>query len=144
MAEPADPFDLARFLQAQQGIYAQALGDLNRGLKQSHWMWFIFPQATGLGQSAMARRYAIGSAAEGRAYLADPLLGPRLEECTLAVLAHAGRSAESILGAIDAMKLRSSMTLFGALAGPHSAFARCLNVFFEGQPDPATLAFLER
>lgn len=138
----ADPFDLDRFVKAQQGIYEQALGELRRGLKQSHWMWFIFPQAAGLGRSLMARRYAIGSAKEGRAYLAHPLLGPRLEECTRAVLAHGDISAESIFGAIDTMKLRSSLTLFGALAGADSVFARCLEHFFDGRPDPATIAFL--
>jgi uncharacterized protein (DUF1810 family) len=141
-ASNPDPFDLDRFVAAQRGLYDQALDELRQGLKQSHWMWFIFPQAAGLGRSAMARRYAIGSPDEGRAYLAHPLLGARLEECSRAVLAHAGKSAEAILGPIDAMKLRSSMTLFGTLAGPDSPYAACLRAFFDGRPDPATIGFL--
>ena len=137
-----DPFDLDRFVQAQEGIYEQALEELRRGRKDSHWMWFIFPQVAGLGRSMMAQAFAIGSAEEGEAYLAHPVLGVRLRQCTVAVLAHADMSAEQIFGAIDAMKLRSSMTLFGALAGPASPFASSLQRFFSGEPDPATLAFL--
>ena len=142
-ADPPDPFDLDRFVQAQEGVYAQALEELRAGRKDSHWMWFIFPQVAGLGRSPMAQAFAIGSQKEGEAYLAHPLLGPRLRQCTAAVLAHVDANAEQIFGAIDAMKLRSSMTLFGALAGPASPFALCLQRFFNGEADPATLAFLE-
>jgi uncharacterized protein (DUF1810 family) len=138
-----DPFDLDRFVQAQEGIYEQALGELRRGRKDSHWMWFIFPQVAGLGRSPMAQAFAIGSAEEGEAYLAHPVLGTRLKQCTEAVLTHADKSAEQIFGAIDAVKLRSSVTLFGALAGPASPFALCLQRFFNGEADPATLAFLD-
>jgi uncharacterized protein (DUF1810 family) len=106
-------------------------------------MWFVFPQIAGLGSSAMARRYAIGSADEARAYLAHPLLGPRLRESTTAVLAHNDKTAEEIFGAIDTLKLRSSMTLFAAAAEPGSEFARCLDAFFGGAPDSATVRLLE-
>ena len=138
-----DPFDLERFVLAQEDTYASALRELRCGSKQGHWMWFIFPQAAGLGRSPMARRYAIGSVEEGRAYLAHPLLGARLTECTRATLSHGDTDAEAIFGTVDAMKLRSSMTLFGTLAGPRSAFVECLDMFFAGEPDPATLAFLD-
>ena len=138
-----DPYDLERFVDAQAGIYAQAFAELRRGRKQSHWMWFIFPQVEGLGRSPMARRFAIRSADEGRAYLSHPILGPRIEECTRALLAHEGESAEAIMGAIDAIKLRSSMTLFAELAGPASPYAACLRSFFDGEPDPATVEFLK-
>lgn len=137
-----DPFDLGRFVEAQAPLYSQALAELRRGRKRGHWMWFIFPQIAGLGSSAMARRYAIASAAEARAYLADPLLGPRLRECTEAVLVHADQPAEQIFGGIDTLKLRSSMTLFAAVAEPGSPFERCLAAFFGGAPDPATLRLL--
>ena len=134
---------LDRFVQAQAHLYEQALGELRRGRKTSHWMWFVFPQLAGLGRSEMARFYAIADLTEARAYLAHPLLGPRLLDCTRAMLAHAGeRSAEAILGGIDAVKLRSSMTLFeAAAADPAQAasFARCLDMFFAGRRDPATL-----
>lgn len=105
-------------------------------------MWFVFPQVAGLGSSAMARRYAIASAAEARAYLDHPLLGPRLRACATAVLAHNDKSAEDIFGAIDTLKLRSSMTLFAAVAEPESPFERCLVAFFGSTPDPATLRLL--
>ena len=138
----ADPFDLDRFVQAQEGVYEQALDELRGGRKDSHWMWFIFPQVAGLGRSMMAQAFAIGSADEGQAYLAHPVLGARLKQCTAAVLAHDDMSAERIFGAIDAVKLRSSMTLFGALAGPGSVYEACLKAFFNGRQDSATLAFL--
>jgi uncharacterized protein (DUF1810 family) len=119
-----DTYDLRRFLNAQEegGTYEQALAELRVGRKTSHWMWFVFPQRAGLGQSAMSRRYAIGSAAEARAYLDHPVLGPRLLECSEALLAHGGRSAPEILGGIDATKLRSSMTLFAAVAPEQPVF----------------------
>lgn len=107
----ADPFNLERFIAAQSGTYENAASELRRGQKMSHWMWFIFPQIAGLGQSATSRRYAITSLAEAEAYLEHPLLGPRLRECA-SILAGVSRTAEQIFGATDAQKLRSSMTLF--------------------------------
>src|SRR3989442_14531873 len=105
-------YDLDRFVRAQEGIYAGVLDELRRGLKAGHWIWFIFPQVAGLGSSAMTREYAISSLAEARAYLAHPVLGGRLAECAGALLAVDGKDAEDILGPVDAMKVRSSMTLF--------------------------------
>jgi uncharacterized protein (DUF1810 family) len=133
--------NLERFVAAQDGVYAQALAELRRGAKRSHWMWFIFPQIAGLGQSAMARTYAIASAEEARAYLAHPVLGPRLIEATGAVTAAAG-SAEAILGGIDAVKLRSSMTVFAAIADDPTPYRAALERFFGGKDDPATLGLL--
>lgn len=137
-------FDLDRFVAAQQGVYPQALAELRRGEKESHWMWFVFPQIAGLGSSTMARRYAIGSADEARFYLAHPLLGARLREATEAMLAHRGKPAEAILGPVDAMKFRSSMTLFEAAAENPEAFARALELFYGGERDAATLKLLGR
>lgn len=137
-------FDLNRFVEAQAGSYEQALAELRSGRKQSHWMWFIFPQIDGLGSSAMARRYALRSLAEARAYLAHPLLGERLRACTRAANAWGGRSAHTLFGAPDDMKFRSSMTLF-AQAGPEEPdFVRALAVFFDGRPDPRTLEKLKQ
>ena len=133
--------DLSRFVAAQTDSYATALTELRRGAKRSHWMWFIFPQIAGLGRSDMARRYAIASADEARAYLAHPLLGARLVEATAAVVAASG-SAEHILGGIDAVKLRSSMTLFAAVADDPAPFRAALDRFYDGRPDPETLARL--
>jgi uncharacterized protein (DUF1810 family) len=133
--------DLDRFVAAQDGVYPQALAELERGAKRSHWMWFIFPQIAGLGQSAMARTYAIAGADEARAYLAHPVLGPRLMAVTQAVLAASG-SAEAILGGIDAVKLRSSMTLFAAVADDPTLFRAALDRFFGGEDDRATLDLL--
>jgi uncharacterized protein (DUF1810 family) len=134
--------DLSRFVTAQREIYPRALAELRAGTKRSHWMWFVFPQIAGLGRSDMARRYAIRDLAEARAYLAHSVLAPRLLECTAAVLAHAGaRSAEAIFGGIDAVKLRSSMTLFEA-AGGDDIFASVLDAFFAGARDPAKMRLL--
>lgn len=133
---------LARFVAAQQAAWFQAIAELRAGRKRGHWMWFIFPQIAGLGRSDMALLYAIADLAEARAYLEHPLLGPRLAEATDAILAHTGRiSAEALLGGIDAIKLRSSMTLFEAAAeGEASArFAALLESFYDGERDPATL-----
>lgn len=134
-----DPFDLERFRQAQAHTYAQALAELRAGRKASHWMWFVFPQVAGLGSSPMARRYAIASLAEARAYLADPVLGPRLRECVRAINAHDGVSAHDIFGWPDEMKLRSSLTLFARAAPGETAFAEALDRYFGGEPDAATL-----
>jgi uncharacterized protein (DUF1810 family) len=135
-----DPHDLDRFVRAQDGgTYESALGELRRGRKTGHWMWFVFPQIAGLGRSATAERYAIRSLAEARAYLAHPVLGPRLLECAEAVAAvPEGRSAESVLGGIDAVKLRSSATLFLRADPGVAVFARVLDRFSGGAPDPAT------
>ena len=135
------PEGLERFVQAQEPVYATALSELREGRKRSHWMWFIFPQLLGLGFSAMSVRYAIASAEEAEAYLAHPLLGPRLCECTEAVNAHRGRSAEAIFGPVDALKLRSSMTLFD-LAGGGAPFRQCLDAYFGGAPDLRTIELL--
>ena len=131
---------LDRFVAAQAQVIDRALAELRGGAKTSHWMWFVFPQVAGLGHSHMAQLYAIADLAEARAYLAHALLGPRLVEATEAMLGWAGkRSAETILGGIDAVKLRSSMTLFEAAAGG-APFADCLEAFYDGERDPATLA----
>ncbi|WP_108248995.1 DUF1810 domain-containing protein [Planctomonas deserti] len=137
----ADPFDLDRFVRAQDGgVFDRAVEELRRGRKASHWMWFVFPQVAGLGRSATAERYAIRSLDEARAYLAHPVLGPRLLLCAaLAADAPEGRSAESVFGGIDAVKLRSSATLFlRASESPEPAFLRVLDRFFDGAPDAAT------
>jgi len=139
--------NLERFVEAQRGVYAAALAELEAGRKSSHWIWFVFPQIAGLGLSAMAKHYAIEGEAEARAYLAHPLLGFRLRESTGAVLKWTGRrSAESILGGIDTVKLRSSMTLFEQVADPtdRRIFASVLHAFYEGKRDPATLRLLGR
>jgi uncharacterized protein (DUF1810 family) len=135
---------LERFVQAQDsgGSYVRALAELRRGRKSSHWMWFVFPQVAGLGRSALAQTYAIASLAEARDYLAHPVLGPRLRECADALLGLEGRSAEDVLGSVDAVKLRSCITLF-ALADPAEVrFARLLDRYFGGRPDPATQQIL--
>jgi len=134
--------DLERFVSAQEGVYAQALAELRAGAKRSHWMWFIFPQLAGLGRSATAMQFAIADRAEARAYLAHPILGPRLEECTRAMLQWRGkRSVDEILGPVDTLKFASSMTLFEA-AGGAPCFAEALDGFFGGQRDRASLAIL--
>ena len=138
----AAQFDLDRFVEAQDRVYPQALAELRRGAKQSHWMWFVFPQIAGLGFSAMAQLYAIGSLAEARAFLAHALLGARLREATEAVLAHRGEAAEAIFGTIDAIKFRSSMTLFEAAADGDGPFGAALDAFYAGERDPATLRLL--
>ncbi len=135
-------FDLERFVTAQEEVFSRALIELKEGYKRSHWMWFVFPQIAGLGHSPMARFYAIASAAEARAYLAHPLLGPRLAACTGAMLAHKGRSAETILGPVDALKFRSSLTLFEAAADDPTLFAEALDAFCDGERDERTLALV--
>jgi uncharacterized protein (DUF1810 family) len=139
----ADAPDLSRFVAAQEQVYPRALAELIAGRKTSHWMWFVFPQIAGLGHSPMAVRYAISGRAEAAAYLAHPLLGGRLREATGAVTGWAGRrSAGDIMGAVDAMKLRSSMTLFDAVAEDAAPFARCLDAFYAGARDERTLSLL--
>ena len=136
---PEDAFDLARFTAAQEGVYAGALAELWGGRKQSHWMWFIFPQIAGLGFSQMSQRYAIRSLEEAQAYLIHPILSARLRECAEAVLAVEGRSVSQIFGSPDDVKLRSSMTLFARAAGPDSVFAQVLAKYFGGEQDAETL-----
>jgi uncharacterized protein (DUF1810 family) len=135
-----DPYDLERFVAAQDagGTYDRAVEELKAGRKTSHWMWFVFPQIAGLGQSATSKRFAITSLEEARAYLAHTRLGPRLLECAGIVARAKGRGAEQILGTIDAQKLRSSMTLFMQAAPDEPLFEQVLDRFFGGQPDPAT------
>ena len=135
---------LGRFLEAQEPCYADVLGELRRGRKTTHWMWFIFPQVVGLGSSAMSQRFAIGSLDEARAYLAHPVLGARLRECADLLLGTGERSAEEIFGRIDAMKLRSSMTLFAVAAPGERVFRDVLDRYFDGVEDAATTALLKR
>ncbi|HEU4909581.1 MAG TPA: DUF1810 domain-containing protein [Propionibacteriaceae bacterium] len=131
--------DLERFVRAQDsgGTYQRAVTELRRGRKTTHWMWFIFPQIAGLGRSDMAQAYAITDLAEAQAYLAHPVLGPRLIECAEIVAAQQGRSAEQIFGGIDAIKLRSSMTLFAHAAPDQTIFQQVIDQYYDGQ-DPET------
>jgi len=135
--------DLDRFVSAQSGVYASAVAELRRGRKTGHWMWFVFPQIAGLGRSTTAQFYAIRDLVEAQAYLAHALLGVRLLETTAAVIAAPG-DATAILGEIDAIKLRSSMTLFAAAARDAAPFEAALDRFYAGQRDPATLAILAK
>jgi uncharacterized protein (DUF1810 family) len=130
---------MQRFISAQEPIYATVLAELTAGCKQTHWMWFIFPQIAGLGFSSMAQRYAIASLDEARAYLAHPVLGKRLEDCTRAVLRHGGRTAYEIFDSPDDMKFRSSMTLFHRAAPDNPLFAQALATFYGGVEDPNTI-----
>jgi uncharacterized protein (DUF1810 family) len=140
-ASASQSLNLARFIDAQNPIYTTVIEELRQGRKQTHWIWFVFPQVEGLGRSSMAKHYAISSRQEARAYLADPVLGPRLRECTKLVLSHADRSAHQIFGSPDDLKFRSSMTLFDAIGGPPH-FSQALDRFYGGQADQATLAAL--
>jgi uncharacterized protein (DUF1810 family) len=135
-----DRYDLNRFVTAQDsgGTYERAVAELGRGRKASHWMWFVFPQIAGLGQTPTSRWFAISSLDEARAYLAHPVLGPRLVGCARIVAETEGRSAEQIFGGLDAQKLRSSATLFHGAAPDEPVFAEVLRRFFGGIPDPAT------
>ncbi|HTN48932.1 MAG TPA: DUF1810 domain-containing protein [Burkholderiaceae bacterium] len=134
-----DPYRLRRFVDAQEGIYETALAELHEGRKRSHWMWFIFPQFVGLGASAMSELYAIGGLDEARAFLAHPVLGPRLRACCSALLGLQGRSAQEILGSPDDLKLQSSATLFGLVAEPDSVFRRVIDRYYGGRRDERTL-----
>ena len=131
---------LNRFVEAQAPIYQRALTELQSGRKQSHWMWFVFPQIAGLGTSPMAQRYAIASLAEAKDYLADDLLARRLRKCTEAVLSHPDKTVHAIFGSPDDMKFHSSMTLFHRAAPDDETFGKALAVFFDGAEDEATLA----
>ncbi len=137
--------ELDRFFEAQDagGTYAAALAELRRGRKTSHWMWFVFPQIAGLGRSEMAQRYAVSGLAEAQAYLADPVLGQRLRDCCTVLLELEGSDPVAVFGGIDAVKLRSSMTLFARAAElDHELFTQVLDKYFDGTEDPATVELL--
>jgi uncharacterized protein (DUF1810 family) len=137
-----DPYNLRRFVQAQEGDYEQALAEIRSGRKRTHWMWYIFPQFDGLGFSSTSERYSIKSAAEAEAYLSHPILGPRLAECAEAVLGVDGRSVFDIFGSPDDVKLRSCATLFGCVSPAGSVFERLLHKYFQGRRDNKTLRLL--
>ena len=139
-----DEFDLSRFTSAQDGVYDRALAELRDGHKQTHWMWFVFPQLDGLGHSTTAKRYSIKNIEEATHYLNHPVLGRRLLECTQAVCAIEGRSVSEIFGYPDDLKFKSSMTLFARLKDPGSVFDRALDKYFHGRQDNMTLQLLER
>ena len=134
-----DPYDLARFVTAQHGVLDRVRAELRAGRKRSHWMWFVFPQVAGLGSSPVAQHYAISGLDEARAYLAHPVLGPRLRECAALAAAVPDRSAAEVFGFPDDLKLRSSMTLFDRAAPDPPVFAAVLDRYYGGEPDPRTL-----
>jgi len=138
-----DPFDLQRFVEAQSSAYARALSELRQGAKRSHWMWYIFPQLRGLGQSPMAQKYGIASLAEARAYLGHPVLGARLIECTELVLDADAASAAAIFPYPDDLKFRSSMTLFAQAGVEPDVFSAALKKYYDGEPDRETLRLLK-
>ena len=138
-----DPYDLNRFLKAQEGVYERAFSEIKAGQKRTHWMWFIFPQIDGLGYSPTAKRYSIKSIEEARQYLNHPVLGRRLVECTEAVVALKGGSVSEIFGYPDDLKFRSSMTLFEKIAGSGSVFSSALERYCHGERDAATLTLLK-
>ncbi len=141
---PDDPYDLKRFLSAQEGVYDRAVAELKRGQKRTHWMWYIFPQFDGLGYSPTAKRYSIKSIEEARQYLNDPVLGKRLLECTEAVLALKGGSLSEIFGYPDDLKFKSSMTLFEKIAGSDSVFSSAIDRYCHGERDATTLILLQK
>lgn len=138
-----DPYDLARFVDAQADCYADAVAELRSGKKRTHWMWFVLPQVKGLGSSAISERYGITGLDEARAYAAHPVLGPRLVECAEALLTVRDRSVHEILGSPDDLKLRSCATLFKRVSTPGSVFAKLLGKYFGGEEDPATVRTLD-
>jgi uncharacterized protein (DUF1810 family) len=139
-----DTYNLQRFVEAQRRCYGQVCSELKAGCKTSHWMWFIFPQWKGLGQSLTANLYAIASRREAEAYLAHPVLGPRLIECTQLVNGVAGRTVDQIFGDPDNLKFRSSMTLFANVAAENAVFLKALAKYFDGKPDQRTIDLLKR
>jgi len=139
----SDQFDLQRFVDAQQAMFERVREELRAGNKRTHWMWFIFPQIKGLGHSALARRFAISSLAEARAYLEHPILGDRLRACSRLVADVDGRTIEEIFGCPDDMKFRSSMTLFAQATADNQVFNDCLQKYYSGEPDPMTLLQLQ-
>lgn len=143
MATMNDPFKLSRFVEAQAPVYRRVLDELQAGRKTTHWMWFVFPQVSGLGRSEMAERYGLSGAAEARAYVNHPLLGSRLEACVITLLRHEDKSALQILGSPDHMKLHSCLTLFIAIAPEVLVFEQALDRFYSGRADERTLALLK-
>lgn len=137
-----DPFDLQRFVDAQDGVYDRVLAELRAGAKRTHWIWFIFPQLTSLGSSSTAKLFGIGSLTEAQAYLTHPVLGTRLRECARLVAAIDGRSIEKIFGWPDNLKVRSSMTLFARATDDNADFLAVLDKFYDGEPDSRTLELL--
>jgi uncharacterized protein (DUF1810 family) len=137
-----NPFDLERFVRAQEPVYERVCAELRNGRKSSHWMWFVFPQLRGLGSSSMAERFGIASRHEAQAYLDHPVLGLRLRECTALVNQIEGRSVEQIFGYPDDLKFRSSMTLFASAGSDNRNFQDALQKYFQGEPDPRTLQLL--
>ena len=133
---------LQRFVDAQRDVYDEALDELRDGHKRTHWIWFVLPQLRGLGRSELAHRYGLADADEARAYLAHPVLGPRLLACVQALLVHRDRTADAMLGSVDAMKLRSCLTLFMQVAPQYPEFAQALQQFYRGEPDTQTLRLL--
>jgi uncharacterized protein (DUF1810 family) len=142
VGDASQPYDLDRFVTAQDGVYESVTTQLRAGRKTGHWMWFVFPQIAGLGMSAMSQRYAIASLDEARAYLAHPVLGPRLAECARILTELGGHSAEEVFGGIDAVKLRSCMTLFARASEDDSVYDAVLDQYFGGEADPQTDARL--
>jgi uncharacterized protein (DUF1810 family) len=140
---PADPHDLARFVAAQDAVIDTVLAELAAGRKRTHWMWFVFPQLAGLGRSSTAQFYGIRSRREALAYWRHPLLGARLVRCSEALRPHAAHGAEAVLGSVDAVKLRSCLTLFDAIAPEEPVFDELLVDFYGGERDPATLRLLD-
>ena len=141
--EPDDPYNLQRFVEAQDPVIEDVKNELRAGRKRTHWMWFVFPQLEGLGSSQMAQRYAISSRNEAEAYLAHSILGPRLRECTRIVNSIDGRSANDIFGSPDDLKFRSSMTLFDVVADDSTPFGTALRLYYDDEPDRKTLQLLE-
>ncbi len=139
VTQASDPYDLQRFIQAQDPVYEEVLAELRNGRKTSHWMWFIFPQIRGLGHSQRAVKFGIGSREEAKAYLKHPILGPRLKECSELVNQVEGRSIHQILGSPDDMKFKSSMTLFATVAPEEPVFQKALQKYFGGELDQSTL-----
>jgi uncharacterized protein (DUF1810 family) len=137
-----DPFDLQRFVDAQSQTYAQAVAELRAGHKRTHWMWFVFPQLAGLGRSGMAQRFAISGLAEAHSYVAHPVLGRRLVECARTLTALDTADPVEVFGPVDAMKLRSSMTLFAVAAPDEPVFRQVLDHYFDGEPDEGTTSLL--
>jgi len=139
-----DPYNLQRFVDAQQPVFAGVIEELKRGSKRGHWMWFIFPQLKGLGRTSQSNFFGIASLQEAAAYLQHPVLGPRLTQCTQLVNTVEGRSAEDVFGQIDAMKFRSSMTLFAQATPDNQIFIDALQKYFAGEFDPLTIEYLRR
>jgi len=144
MTNSKDPHNLQRFVDAQKPVFEKVCAELRGGQKRSHWMWFIFPQMKGLGQSELANFYGISSRQEAEAYLAHPVLGPRLRECTRLVSMVEDRSIDQILGYPDNLKFRSSMTLFASTGSDNQVFRNSLQRYFDGKPDPLTIELLRQ